>query len=100
MLGPFVSARSEKIRGVARERRNVALDRLKWYFFIVKRAEMSSLSDERACFRFLGQLCLSFPGGTEKLGLLSLSRFEFEGNADLGLLSKLFQIIGFSKCGL
>ena len=31
-----------------------------------------------------------FSWGTGKLGLLSLSRFKFEENADLGLLSKLF----------
>ena len=37
-----------------------------------------------------GSALSEFSWRTGKLGLLSLYRFEFEGNADLGLLSKLF----------
>ena len=41
-----------------------------------------------------------FSWGTGKLGLQSLSRFKFEGNADLGLLSKLFSEHRFPSVAL
>lgn len=38
LLGPFVSARSEENSRGCQRKEKCALDRLKWYFFIVKKS--------------------------------------------------------------